>query len=88
MRRSRPVVAPPPRPAPARPHVITQREEVARHALTVLPADGGLTPRELRARIGEPLCPGSVCAVLLDLVRAGLLARDGEPGRYRYRRVA
>ena len=52
--------------------------------LTELMSDGlWRVPQELHRE--HNLIPTSACFALLQMTRAGIVIRDGEPGRYRYR---
>jgi hypothetical protein len=54
---------------------------------SALPFSGGLKPREVCKKILST-SPGYVRAALLQLVREGRAARDGEDGKKLYWRVA
>jgi hypothetical protein len=49
--------------------------------------DTGRPPRLINTALPD-LPRATICAALLALVRGGRAARDGEIGRYRYRRIS
>lgn len=50
-----------------------------------LPADGGLTPREIAQRSSALVAPGGIRNILWMLVAEGRACFDGEVGKRRYR---
>lgn len=64
-------------------------ETFAQLVESALPLDGGIAPREAFQRIGgDRSSPNGVRGVLLHLVRTGRAVREGEMGKFSYRRAS